>query len=915
MKKNLKDKYYEDEHDDIDDNEELDLRDDDEEKDDDNDNQDTDLTDDELENSELEKEESRENISEDKSVVDINISSEMKKSFLSYAMSVIVSRALPDVRDGLKPVQRRILYAMNDLSVYNDRPHKKSARIVGDVIGKYHPHGDTAVYEAMVRMAQDFSYRYPLVDGHGNFGSIDGDGAAAMRYTEARMSKMASEMLKDLNKNTVDFQDNYDGSEHEPTVLPSRYPNLLVNGATGIAVGMATNIPPHNLSEVINGTLALIENPDITVERLMDYIPAPDFPTGGIIMGLHQVKRAYLTGNGTITLRGKVQIIKLANGKQEIVINEIPYQVNKVRLIERIADLAKDKVIDGITDLRDESNRKGLKIVIELRRDVNSAVILNNLYRYTQLQITYGINMIALDKGQPKVLNLKQMLECYLDHQIEVITRRTQFDLDKAKNRLHIVEGLLIALANIDEVVAVIKGSKSPEIAMVQLSEKFLLTDIQAKAILDMRLQRLTGLEIEKLENEGKDLRVLVTYLISILESKDKKLKVITEEISEIQRKYADDRRSQLDLSGDLDVQDEDLIPVEDVIITITNKGYIKRMNVDTYKTQRRGGKGITGTKMQTDDFVERIIYTSSHDNLLFFSNFGKVYMLKAYQIPVASRISKGLPLINLLNFDEFECLAAVINVDTLDKEGYLLFATKKGIVKKTELIQYKNIRSNGIRAIILGEEDELIEVALTDGSKDVLIGASNGKAARFDESLVRPTNRAASGVKGIRLDIGEVTIGMVVINEESDEIMIMTSNGYGKRTSVEAFKSKGRNAKGVKYMNITDKTGNPVCMRIVIEEEDDLIVITDKGMVIRTSLDQIATIGRDTQGVRIITLNEGHQVASMVIVPKNEEDDLEDDEEEENLLIKERIMNLDKVDESSDESDEKDSIEEVDHE
>ena len=498
MKKNLKDKYYEDEHDDIDDNEELDLRDDDEEKDDDNDNQDTDLTDDELENSELEKEESRENISEDKSVVDINISSEMKKSFLSYAMSVIVSRALPDVRDGLKPVQRRILYAMNDLSVYNDRPHKKSARIVGDVIGKYHPHGDTAVYEAMVRMAQDFSYRYPLVDGHGNFGSIDGDGAAAMRYTEARMSKMASEMLKDLNKNTVDFQDNYDGSEHEPTVLPSRYPNLLVNGATGIAVGMATNIPPHNLSEVINGTLALIENPDITVERLMDYIPAPDFPTGGIIMGLHQVKRAYLTGNGTITLRGKVQIIKLANGKQEIVINEIPYQVNKVRLIERIADLAKDKVIDGITDLRDESNRKGLKIVIELRRDVNSAVILNNLYRYTQLQITYGINMIALDKGQPKVLNLKQMLECYLDHQIEVITRRTQFDLDKAKNRLHIVEGLLIALANIDEVVAVIKGSKSPEIAMVQLSEKFLLTDIQAKAILDMRLQRLTGLEIEK---------------------------------------------------------------------------------------------------------------------------------------------------------------------------------------------------------------------------------------------------------------------------------------------------------------------------------------------------------------------------------------------------------------------------------
>ncbi len=548
----------------------------------------------------------------------INLSNEMQNSFLSYAMSVIVSRALPDVRDGLKPVHRRILYAMNELGVYSDRPHKKSARIVGDVIGKYHPHGDTAVYEAMVRMAQDFSYRYPLVDGHGNFGSIDGDGAAAMRYTEARMSKLAGEMLRDLNKNTVDFGDNYDGSEREPLILPARFPSLLVNGASGIAVGMATSIPTHNLTEVINGTLALIENPDITIEQLMEYILAPDFPTGATIMGLSSVKKAYQTGMGTVTVRAKVATTTMQNGKKELIITEIPYQVNKTRLIERIAELAKDKIIDGITDLRDESNRKGMRIVIELRRDANVNVILNNLYKHTQMQTTYSVNMIALDHGQPKVLNLKQILECYVKHQIEVVTRRTKYDLDKAKSRCHIVEGLLIALANIDEVVATIKASKNTDEAIKQLIEKFLLTEIQAKAILDMKLQRLTGLEIEKLEQEQKELNEIIEYLEDILSHHSKLMHVIVSELKEVQRKYGDDRRTEIDLSEDLEVEDADLIPEEDVIVTITNRGYIKRMTVDTYRAQRRGGKGITGSKMQEDDFIEKVIYTSTHDNLLF---------------------------------------------------------------------------------------------------------------------------------------------------------------------------------------------------------------------------------------------------------------------------------------------------------
>lgn len=812
----------------------------------------------------------------------INLSNVMQTSFLDYAMSVIVSRALPDVRDGLKPVHRRILFAMNELGVYSDKPHKKSARIVGDVIGKYHPHGDTAVYEAMVRMAQDFSYRYPLVDGHGNFGSVDGDGAAAMRYTEARMSKLAGEMLRDLNKNTVDFVDNYDGSEKEPAILPARFPNLLVNGASGIAVGMATSIPPHNLTEVINGTLALIENPDITVEKLMEYIPAPDFPTGATIMGLSSVKQAYLTGVGTVTVRAKVNIVNLQNGKKEIVITEIPYQVNKKRLIERIADLAKDKIIDGITDLRDESNRKGMRIIIEIRRDANVNVILNNLYKHTQMQTTYSVNMIALDHGQPRVLNLKQILECYVKHQIEVVTRRTKYDLDKAKARLHIVEGLLIALANIDEVVATIKASKNAEEAIAQLTTKFLLTEIQAKAILDMKLQRLTGLELEKLQEEKKELHEIVDYLEDILNHHEKLMQVIVSELTEVQRKYGDDRRTRLDLSEDLEVEDADLIPEEDVIITITNRGYIKRMTVDTYRAQRRGGKGITGSKMQEDDFIEKVIYTSTHDNLLFFTNFGKVYLLKAYQIPGASRISKGLPLINLLKFEAEEKLAAVINVKSLEEPGYVIFGTKNGIIKKTELIQYKNIRSTGIRAIILGEQDELIAVARTNGTQDIIFGASNGKAACFNESEVRATNRAASGVKGIRVAEGERAIGLVAVNGEEDEITVVTEFGYGKRTPTSDFKIKGRNGKGVKYMNITEKSGRPVSLA-PSTGEDDLMIITDKGMVIRTYLADISVIGRDTQGVRVIKLNEGQTVSSIAIVP-HQEDAPEEDEEENNV-------------------------------
>ena len=844
-------------------------------------------------------------------VLEVDLNHEMKESFLSYAMSVIVARALPDVRDGMKPVHRRILYAMHTLNNYSNLPHKKSARIVGDVIGKYHPHGDTAVYEAMVRMAQDFSYRYPLVDGHGNFGSVDGDGAAAMRYTEARMSKLAAELLRDLDKNTVNFTDNYDGSEQEPVVLPCRFPNLLVNGTSGIAVGMATNIPPHNLTETVNAILELIKNPNISIEELCELIVAPDFPTGGIIMGTQEIKRAYMTGTGTVTVRAKTEIVKLKNNKQEIIIKEIPYQVNKTRLIERIAEIAKNKIIDGVTDLRDESSRKGLKVVIELRKDANAKVILNNLFKHTQMQTTYGINMLALDKGQPKVFNLKDMLQCYVEHQLEVITRRTQYDLDKAKARLHIVEGLLIALASIDEVIKIIKSSHTPDIAIAELTKQFLLSEIQAKAILDMRLQTLTGLQVNKLEEEKQKLTDLVAELEEILNNEGKKRELLTKELTETRDKYGDKRRSEVDHSSEMDVNDEDLINVEDVIITITNKGYIKRMKVGTYRAQRRGGKGITGTKMQGDDFVERLVFTSSHDNLLFFTNLGKVFIMKAYQIPAQSRISKGLPLVNLLPFEENEKLAAIVNCQSIEQGGYLIFATKNGIIKKTELIQYKNIRSTGIRAINLNDDDELMEVSLTDGTKEIILGASNGKAVRFKEELVRASKRAATGVSGIKVADGERLIGMCVVNAENDEIMILTSNGFGKRTSVEAFKSKGRNGKGVKFMNLTEKNGIPVCLKPVTGD-DDLIVVTDKGTIVRTHLDQISTIGRDTQGVKVVSLYEGHSVASIAIVPRDDEenDDLDDDYIED-IEFETPQINFEQIDETEIEEDSEEEYEE----
>ena len=823
-----------------------------------------------------------------KGIKEVDLNHEMKESFLSYAMSVIVSRALPDVRDGMKPVHRRILYAMHAINNYYTQPHKKSARIVGDVIGKYHPHGDTAVYEAMVRMAQDFSFRYPLVDGHGNFGSVDGDGAAAMRYTEARMSKLASELLRDLDKNTVNFMDNYDGTEQEPTVLPCRFPNLMVNGSSGIAVGMATNIPPHNLGETIDALVHLLNNPDASIYDLMEYLKAPDFPTGGIIMGTQDVKKAYLTGMGSVTIRAKTEIVKLKNGKQEIIIKEIPYQVNKSTLIERIAEIAKnpDIPVDGITDLRDESNRKGLRLIIELRKDVNAKVILNNLFKHSELQTRFGINMLALDHGQPKVFNLKEILSAYLEHQLEVITRRTIFDLEKARARLHIVEGLLVALANIEEVVAIIKGASTPDDASTQLVEKFLLTEIQAKAILDMRLITLTGLQVNKLEEEKVKLLEQIAELEEILNSEAKKHELLNNELLEIKQKYNDERRSEIDYESELEVNDEDLISEEDIIITITNKGYIKRMSVKDYRVQRRGGKGVTGTKMQVDDFVERIVYSSTHDNVLFFTNLGQVYTMKAFQIPQGSRISKGTPLINFLPFEENEKLAAVINCHSIDQGGYLMFATKNGIIKKTELIQFKNIRSTGIRAITLKDEDELIEVALTNGEKEIILGASNGKAARFSEQLVRSSKRAAAGVSGIKVAEGERLIGMCIVNAENDGIIILTDNGYGKRTSVEAFKSKGRNGKGVKFMNLTEKNGTPVCLKPATEN-DDLIVITDKGMIVRTHLSQISQIGRDTQGVRIVSLYEGHTVASIAVVPKSE-DANDDTDETDNEFIDE---------------------------
>ena len=804
-------------------------------------------------------------------VKEINISNEMKTSFLNYAMSVIVSRALPDIRDGLKPVQRRILYAMNDLGMSADKAHKKSARIVGEVIGKYHPHGDSSVYDAMVRMAQPFNYRMPLIDGHGNFGSVDGDGAAAMRYTEARMSKIAGELVRDLEKNTVDFVDNYDGSEHEPSVLPARYPNLLVNGSTGIAVGMATNIPPHNLGEVIDGLLAYMDNEEITIAELMQYIQGPDFPTGGQILGLSGLRQAYETGRGIIANRATAEIITHKN-KQAIVVTAIPYAVNKTTLIERIADIAKDKIVEGITDLRDESNRKGMRIVIELRKDVNPHVMLNNLYKHTQLQQSFGFNMICLVKGQPQMVTLKDMLKYYLEHQIEVIQRRTVYDLEKAEARQHILDGLVIALHDVDRAIEIIKQSKTGEEAREALIAEYQLTDIQARAILDMRLQRLTGMEIEKIESELADLVIRIKDYKDIIQSQDRKIGIIRTELLEIRNNYADPRVTEINLHEDLSIEDESLIPVEDVIITVTNNGYIKRMNVDHYKTQNRGGVGMSGIKVHEDDYVEHIRMTSTHDYHLFFTNKGRVYKIKGYKVPEGSRHSKGLPIVNLLEFQKDECLASFTNVkDFEDENAYLTFITKKGIIKRTPIKEYANIRTNGINAINLRDDDELLSVALTDGTKDIILGASNGKAIRFDENDARAMGRTTSGVRAMDLSENDEVVGAAMISSPEDEILVITENGFGKRTIVDEYRKQIRGGKGVKTLNVTEKNGKLSTLRVVSDDQD-LIVVSDKGVVIRTHIDQISQTKRATQGVRIIRLRPDHKVSTIALVPRQEE-------------------------------------------
>jgi DNA gyrase subunit A len=815
-------------------------------------------------------------------VKEVNISQEMRSSFLDYAMSVIVSRALPDVRDGLKPVHRRILYAMHDLGMHADKPFKKSARIVGEVIGKYHPHGDSAVYDTMVRMAQDFNYRYMLVDGHGNFGSVDGDAAAAMRYTEARMSKIAMELLRDINKDTIDYQDNYDGQEKEPVVLPSRFPNLLVNGTSGIAVGMATNIPPHQLGEVIDGVLAISKDPDITIQELMEIIPGPDFPTAGIILGRSGIRKAYETGRGSITIRAKVEIEQKANGKEAIIVTEIPYQVNKAKLIEKIAELVREKKIDGITDLRDESDRRGMRIVIEIRKDANANVILNNLYKHTALQTSFGINMLALVDGQPKVLNLKQCLVHYLDHQKVVIRRRTEFELKKAESRAHILEGLRIALDNLDAVINLIRNSRTTDIAREGLMTQFQLSEKQAQAILDMRLQRLTGLEREKIEEEYNDLVKLIAELKAILADEEKVLEIIREELTEIKERFNDERRTEIVANGIEMIEDEDLIPRESIVITLTHNGYIKRLPVSTYRAQKRGGRGIQGMNTNEDDFVEHLITTSTHDTILFFTNKGKVYRAKGYEIPEYSRTAKGLPIINLLEIEKDEWINAIIPIEEFADDWFLFFATKKGICKRSPIASFANIRTHGLIAVNLREDDELISVRLTDGNKDIIIGTKNGMLIRFPETDVRSMGRTATGVKGITLDEDDQVIGMEVL-EENTEILIVTEKGYGKRTPAHEYRVQGRGGKGIKTCNITEKNGHLVSMKVVTGEED-IMLITTSGVLIRMAVDDISKMGRNTQGVKLIRLdNEEHdKVATVAKVAKeHEKEETKSDEAE----------------------------------
>ncbi|MGY0290462.1 DNA gyrase subunit A [Limosilactobacillus fermentum] len=802
-------------------------------------------------------------------ITDVNLTSQMRNSFLDYAMSVIVSRALPDVRDGLKPVQRRILYGMNELGVTPDKPYKKSARIVGDVMGKFHPHGDSSIYEGLVRMAQDFSYRYMLVDGHGNFGSVDGDGAAAMRYTEAKMSKIAVEMLRDINKDTVDFQDNYDGTEKEPAVLPARFPNLLVNGASGIAVGMATNIPTHNLGEVISAIHMLMNNPDVTVAELMKALPGPDFPTGGVVMGKAGIRQAYESGQGSIIVRAKVEIEEQKNGKQRIVVHEIPYMVNKAKLIERIANLAREKEIDGITDVNDETDREGMRIVIDVRRDASAEVILNNLYKMTLMQTTYNFNMLAIVKGAPKILSLKEILQYYLEHQEEVVRRRTEFDLKKAQNRAHIVAGLRIALDHIDAIINIIRSSETSELAKQRLMDDYSLSDRQAQAILDLRLVRLTGLEREKIEDEYQKLVAAIADYKDILAHQERINQIIYDELMEIQNKFGDERRTELQVGDISNIEDEDLIEEEDIIVTLTHNGYVKRLPVDEFKAQNRGGRGVKGMGVHSDDFIEHLVASSTHDLLLFFTNTGKVFAMKGYEIPEYGRAAQGIPIINLLDVDGKEKVTAVINIaqreDDLQKD--LFFVTRQGTVKRTPVTEFKNIRSNGIKAINLHEGDELINVAIVDDDQNMILGTHLGHAATFKVSAVRSMGRSAAGVRGARLRDGDYLIGAAPLNED-DQVLVISEKGYGKKTPASEYPIKGRGGLGIKTVNVTEKNG-PLAGLTTVQGDEDLMVVTDKGVIIRFGVESVSQTGRSAIGVHLIKMDADSVVATMTKVEK----------------------------------------------
>lgn len=810
---------------------------------------------------------------QDNNLIDVNLTSEMKTSFIDYAMSVIVARALPDVRDGLKPVHRRILYGMNELGVTPDKPHKKSARITGDVMGKYHPHGDFSIYEAMVRMAQWWSYRYMLVDGHGNFGSMDGDGAAAQRYTEARMSKIALEMLRDINKNTVDFADNYDASEREPMVLPARFPNLLVNGATGIAVGMATNIPPHNLGETIDAVKLMMDNPEVTTRELMEVLPGPDFPTGALVMGKSGIHKAYETGKGSIVLRSRTEIEVTKSGRERIVVTEFPYMVNKTKVHEHIVRLVQEKRIEGITAVRDESNREGVRFVIEVRRDASANVILNNLFKMTQMQTNFGFNMLAIQNGVPKILSLRQILGAYIEHQTEVVTRRTIFDKEKAEARAHILEGLLIALDHIDEVIRIIRNSQTDAEAQAELMSKFKLSERQSQAILDMRLRRLTGLERDKIQSEYDDLVALIADLADILAKPERVATIIKEELEEVKRKFGDARRTELMVGEVLSLEDEDLIEETDVLITLSNKGYIKRLDQAEFTAQKRGGRGVQGTGVKDDDFVRELVSTSTHDHLLFFTNKGRVYRLKGYEIPEYGRTAKGLPIVNLLKLDEGESIQTIINVEQdRSDESYLFFTTRQGVVKRTNVAEFSNIRQNGLKALNLRDEDELINVFLTDGNTDVIIGTKYGYSVRFNEAVVRNMGRSATGVRGVNLRDGDKVVGASVITDQ-DEVLVITEKGYGKRTIAGEYPTKGRGGKGIKTANITEKNG-PLAGLLTVKGDEDLMIITDTGVMIRTGVANISQTGRSTQGVKVMRLDQDAKIVTFTTVQPDEKDE-----------------------------------------